>query len=259
MDHAETQVWFKKIARGVEDGSIDICRRKHYALSLAVGVHEAVHCGYDKIAAVEIGVATGGGLLDLCAAAQFFRDEIGIDIRVFGIDNATGLPPTQGYRDHPEIWRRGMFKMPDQSELRAKLPDFAKLLIGDAGEVVATFEKELEDAKLGFVSIDVDYYSSSKGALEIMKYAPQKYLPAVPMYFDDIIEFLTYNAWCGEELAINEFNAECELRKIQYRPDSIIRHFYVCHVLDHPIRTGAEDFRFPLHITPFTAENLARR
>ena len=44
------------------------------------------------MSAVELGVATGAGLLSLCKAAAFFRQGVfDIDIRVYGFDTGAGL------------------------------------------------------------------------------------------------------------------------------------------------------------------------
>ena len=71
------------------------------------------------------------------------------------------------------------------------------------------------DAPLGFAAFDLDYYSSTKRALQLMSDPdPSKYLFLPFLYFDDIV-LPSYSDWAGELLAINEFNAEHELRKIQ--------------------------------------------
>lgn len=244
--------YFREFGRAIRSNQLDLGVKKHYALNVGLAVLEAIHCGYGKIAVVEVGVAAGKGLLDLCTAAKYFRDNLGIDVRVFGLDNASGLPAPLDYRDHPEIWRAGEYNMGDPASLRAKLPDFAKLMIGDASDLAVEFENELtEDLRLAFVSIDVDYYTSTVSALKMFTYAPEKYLPTVPVYFDDMYDFLTYNEWCGEALAIREFNEQNALRKIQRHDNFNIRHFQALHVLDHPMRTGTERFRFPLRIVPF--------
>jgi hypothetical protein len=242
---------FREIAAKIRSGKLDL-GRYHYAQSVTLSVLQAIYCGYERLALVEFGVAAGAGLLDLCKAAQFFRDELGMDIAVYGFDNATGLPPPADYRDHPEMWGAAQFKMPDPAILRAKLPDFAELVIGDIKDTIGGAEAKLDGARIGFVSIDVDYYSSTIAAMQFFKLAPQNYLPAPIVYFDDILHSLLYNKWCGEELAIEEFNKENQFRKLQENRNFRIRHFHVLHVLDHPIRNGLERHRtgFPLIINP---------
>jgi hypothetical protein len=245
--------FFQDVAKRINSGSLDLGRR-HYAQSLTIGVLQSILCGYDKVVAVELGVASGRGLLDICTAAQFFRDELEIEVLVYGFDNASGLPPPIDHRDHPEMWSQGQFDMTSvggADALREKLPSFAKLVIGDVGETIPQFEKELNGGRLGFVSLDLDYYSSTRQALKIFEFGRDSYLPAVPFYCDDVSHALTFNPWCGEELAIDEFNQEHDLRKISKKESFVIRHFYVCHVLDHPLRTGEQKCRpnFPIIIT----------
>lgn len=233
---------FAALAQKIRSGELDL-GRQHYALSLAVGVLTAIFCGYDRISAIEFGVGAGEGLLELCKAAQYFRDNFRFDIEIYGFDNATGLPPPADYRDHPELWRAGQFCLGDRAQLREKLPPFAHLVIGDVRETTGIMADSFA-GRLGFVSIDLDYYSSTQAALNVLKHRPEAYLPVVPMYFDDIMHRnLTQSRWCGEELAIEEFNDENKLRKIEAKAAFRIQKFHVCHVLDHPIRSGAEPLR----------------
>jgi len=112
-----------KLRSGELNRTLGIEQRK-YLIPLAYGVKEAIMCGYDRLAVAEFGVFYGAGLLDLCNAAKLFRDDFGLDIQVYGFDRGTGggLPGlVNDYRDHPELFQAGEFKMPDQEALRAKL------------------------------------------------------------------------------------------------------------------------------------------
>ncbi len=228
--------------------------KRHYLLGLAYGVKEAIICGYDRLAAVEFGVFYGAGLLDLCSSAALFRDEFGLDIQVYGFDGGTGLPKLIGdYRDQPEMFIPGEFVMPDQDALRAKLPDYCELVIGDVGETVQGFEPRLKDRVLAFASYDLDLYSSTVRALPFLTFRPERYLPAVPMYFDDNAKTITQCPWAGEELAIHEFNVAHTLRKIERKDQSRwwMTNLFVLHVLDHPMRQGGTvKPRFSLGIHP---------
>jgi hypothetical protein len=234
---------FRDIADGIRSKQLDL-GRTHYALTLAVGVMEAIMCNCGRLVAIEFGVGAGGGLLSLCKAAKFFRDQMDIEIDVYGLDRGIGLPPPDDHRDHPELWHTGQYAMDKMGELRASLPEFAHLVIGDIADTAATLRQAFEGRKLAFVSIDVDYYSSTKSALEVLRFDPSYYLPAVPMYFDDIMEaHLMHNSWCGEPLAIAEFNSENEFRKIEANKRYNIPRFHACHILDHPLRRGQEKLR----------------
>jgi hypothetical protein len=240
---------FLPIGHAIRTGKLKL-GRPHYALPLTLGVYEAVCCGYGQIAAVEMGVAGGDGLLALCEAAAFFRDTMDIDVRVYGFDNATGLPALQGHRDHPELWEKGQFLLPDAAALRQRLPDFAELHIGDIADTIDAFHATLANRPLAFCAIDVDLYSSTKSCFRMLEWEPTCYLPATPFYFDDTESFIVYNDWCGEELAMREYNEAHEKRKFQKNPAFDIRRFSVLHVLDHPVRTGAQSPIFPLRIVP---------
>ena len=64
-------------------------------------------------------------------------------------------------------------------------------------------------------------------------------MPAVPIYVDDTDVLLTYNSKCGEALAIDEFNEANGDRQVEKKHTAICpERLYVCHVLDHPVRTG---------------------
>ncbi len=229
--------------------------RHPYVRNLMIAAHEAINCGYSKIVAIEFGVAHGGGLLELCNVARFLRDRTGLEILVAGFDTGKGLPPPVDYRDHPELWSESDFAMKDPEALRAKLPGFAQLVIGDIADTLVPFLSELGDARIGFVAIDVDYYSSTKKALRIFDHDPEMYLPVVTIYFDDLFGTLIWNPWCGEGLAINEFNQEHQLRKLTsnlpYRILPAPEANYTCHVLDHPIRNGKRKPRFPLDLRAY--------
>jgi len=243
----ELKKHFQEIASAIRNQTLDI-GRPHYAVPLALGVWQAICCGYGELAAVEMGVAGGNGLLALCQAAAFFRDTMGMDIRVYGFDNAAGLPPVADYRDHPELWHEGQFVLREPDALRKKLPPFAELIIGDIAETVGAFEQVLHQRKLAFVAIDVDLYSSTVACFGMLDWAPECYLPVVPFYFDDMEENLVFNDWCGEELAIREFNDAHPNRKFQRHPRFRVRQFFGLHVLDHNIRGGKEKPVFPLQI-----------
>lgn len=131
--------------------------------------------------------------------------------------------------------------------LQRSLPDNAQLVIGEINGSVAPFlETVTADAPVGFVSIDVDYYTSTRDSLAVLDGKASQYLPRVQIYLDDV-EHPSHNSWCGERLAVQEFNARNELRKIEqhaflksyriFRNARWIDHMFTLHVLDHPSRT----------------------
>lgn len=247
----QLQNFCREIGRDIRQGNIKI-GRVQYALSLLQTCAQAYHCGYDKVVSIELGVAGGDGLLDMCSAAAHLGPIFDVDVRVVGFDNATGLPAPKDYRDHPEMWQQTMFKMPDPEILRAKLPDFAELIVGDVADTIPGWlaSKPVE-RKLGFVSVDVDYYSSTLSAYPMFEMAPEHYLPAMPLYFDDMNTCIVYNSRCGEPLAIAEFNDRNPMRIIEEKRTWAIRNFHALHVLDHPFRQGTELPKFPLQVVQY--------
>ena len=208
-------------------------------------------CGYSKITAIELGVAIGNGLRDLCLAADYFSTKFNIDINVIGFDTGTGLPVLQDYRDHLEIWSQNDYSM-GGFDLQNQLPNNAKLIIGDVADTIPIFCQEFKDSRIGFVSIDLDLYSSTVSAMPLFEMPADYYLSAVPVYVDDIHNHITYNPWCGESLAIQQFNECHPLRKFHEKDSRWrIENFHILHVLDHPVCTGVIQPPTSLSIGPF--------
>jgi hypothetical protein len=247
MSERELTAYFREYGAKVRAGALRLGRH-HYALALALAVRMTIHCGHGRMTAIELGVAAGAGLLELCDTAAYLQDALGVQIKVYGFDSSVGLPPLEGYMDHPELWHTGAFKMPDPRELRAKLPPFAKLVIGDVGETIPALEADVHDAPIGFIAFDVDLYSSTKRALQILKFSSHSYLPGVALIFDDSGTVMTHSDWCGEAAAVREFNEENTLRKIDRKPTFSIAKFAVGQIFDHPIRQGRARARFGLSL-----------
>jgi hypothetical protein len=233
--------------------AFDLVVRQQLAFSVLHAAEQAARQGLHNITMVEFGVASGTGLLNMCAIASKVMRATGVQIEIYGFDAGIGMPPPVDHRDHPEHWQEGDFPM-DVDRLRDALPPFAHLIIGDVEDTIPGFLAMLSPkAPLAFVSLDLDYYSSSKKALEMFKGSADLYVSTVLVYLDDIVEEST-NPWCGELLAIREFNEECAMRKISpfvalrtrriFKNALWIDQIYLLHVLDHDnrkprIRRGA--------------------
>jgi hypothetical protein len=100
------------------------------------------------------------------------------------------------------------------------------------------------------VAPDVDYYSSARAALWVLEDPdPLEYLPLTTVYLDDVA-FEGHKPWCGELLAVAEFIATHERRKIGkfnflrqtriFKIPAWIDHMYALHLLDHPYRTPGD-------------------
>ena len=197
---------------------------------------------------LEFGVASGAGLLNMCQIASAATKATGIEFRIFGFDTGRGMPPAVDYRDLPEVFQEGDFPM-DVESLSKSLPPLAKLIIGDITETVPAFLAEVaEDAPIGFISVDVDYYSSAKQVLRILTGPSELYLPIVATYLDDI-GVPGSNPWTGELLAVREFNDANELRKIApftllrsqriFKNTQWIDRMFAAHIHDHRARSPA--------------------
>jgi hypothetical protein len=222
---------------------LDIFDRPHYAYGLQQGAALAAGLGLPAISAVEFGVAGGRGLLELESLAQMVSESTGVKVEVYGFDRGEGLPEVSDYRDLPYTWRKGFFRM-DVESLQARLQN-AKLVLGDIAETVPRFVDEYRPAPLAFVSIDVDYYSSTVDALKVFDLEARWLLPRVMCYFDDTVgeDHVLQNRYVGELLAIEEFNEAHPRQKVvpihglsakRDIPAPWNDCMYAMHKFDHP-------------------------
>jgi hypothetical protein len=179
--------------------------RPHYLAGVLAAADQALRENVPGISVYEFGVAGGNGLVALQSYAELVEQEIGVTVQVFGFDSGSGLPDMSGdYRDHPDQWRPGDYKM-DVPKLRQRLTPRTSLILGKISETLSRFFTE-DRAPIGFVACDVDLYSSAKDVLQLFALPGAKMLRRVPMYFDDIDVFYNHR-FAGELLAIDEFNA----------------------------------------------------
>ncbi len=162
--------------------------------------------GLDEISVAEFGVASGKGLLVLQQEAALVERETGVRIRVFGFDaGPTGLPEFCGdYRDMPDIWRPGDYPM-DVAWLKARLDPRTTLVLGNIRETAPRFYAEYDPPPFGFIAIDVDLYSSTLPALQLLSSSERRMLKHTAMWLDDI-NLMESHRFAGELLAIDEFN-----------------------------------------------------
>ncbi len=240
--------------------NFDLLVRQHNAYSILSAADRALYYGVKSITIVEFGVAAGAGLMNMCQLAQRVSKVTGVDIKVVGFDSGKGMPPPQGFRDHPELYQEGDFPM-DFESLRAKLPSNGELILGQLHETVAQFRDHRLDsaAPLAYVVIDVDYYSSTVDALEIFDGPPEAYLPLTLIYLDDVA-LDHHNPFAGEELAVREFNDAHDYRKATrhefletsriFRRAPWLKHIYFMHIMDHSTRTHGVN-----RLTPIVLQN----
>jgi hypothetical protein len=246
--------------RAADEGSFrervrfDLVERPQHAMGLLAAADIARFAGIDRIVAIEFGVAEGAGLRNLADVAADVVEETGVHVDVVGFDSGQGLPAPVDFRDHPEIWSEGDFRTPDIAELRNDLPAGTELVVGPVGETVPAFIGSLAGRVVGFVSFDLDLYTSTTDALLLFEAPPEQLLPVVVSHFDDVlggarrIGSLFRTEAAGQLLAIGEFNRANRPRHLD--PIRILRHrrpldrelwlerMYALHVLDHPVRSG---------------------
>lgn len=214
--------------------------RPNYLEGVLAAADEAKREGVSSIAAYEFGVAGGNGLLALAEMAEAVERETGIEIKVYGFDAGSGLPSFgMDFREHPDQWIPGDYPM-DQSELRKRLKPNTTLIIGEISRTLPDHIRALRE-HIGFVSVDVDLYSSTKDILRMFEMRERRMLRRVFMYFDDV-DFIFNHRFAGELLAIDEFNASVSGVKIdrwrgiqKHRPFSEspwLQKMYIAHDLE---------------------------
>jgi hypothetical protein len=223
--------------------AFDAFERPAYAYGVYYAADLAQRLKLDEISIIEFGVGVGNGLFELEVIAREVSRSRRITLHVFGFDSGQGLPKETDYRDLPYVWRRGGYRM-DVNAVESRL-SAAKLIIGDVAETVPDFVKSAVGAPIGFISFDLDYYSSTLAAFEVFRGGHDLYLPRVLCYFDNISSdgHFHHSEEGGELLAVREFNEKWQHEKIRADHNlSDMRPFrsnwaskmYVYHRFHHP-------------------------
>jgi hypothetical protein len=217
--------------------------RPHYTWGVLQAAYLARALGMPRVSVIEFGVAGGNGLVALEEAAEKIEGFLGVGIDVYGFDTGIGLPPSHDYRDLPNLFRPNHFTM-DVDKLKARLKR-ADLRLGLVRDTIQEFIRS-RPAPVGFIAIDLDYYSSTMDAFRLLQAEYSILLPRVYSYFDDIMAF-TYSEFTGERLAISDFNGLYKDRKISplfglemYLPASVpnegwTKQMYMAHFFHHPL------------------------
>lgn len=182
----------------------------------------------------EFGVGQGNTLIQYIKALRSFCQIFGKDCsqyRIFAFDSFRGLPDKKGLADDHPIWKRGDFAY-SVDEVKARLQrekvdlsrikiEFIKGYFADA--LTPELRENLRAHPPTIVTIDVDYYSSTKTVLEWLE-------PILPsgalLYFDDIWSFHGHPEY-GEIAAINEFNERAEGWLIPYPELGLVSRVFV--------------------------------
>ena len=224
-----------------------------YAYGVFGAVELAARLGMSAVTFIELGVAGGNGLVELERLAFEVGGDRDVVPQVVGFDLGTGMPPPVDHRDVPYAWREGFFRM-DEQVLRSHLRH-ADLLLGDVGLTGPKF-MATTPAPIGFVSFDLDYYSSTVAAFEALLESDdyERYLSRVLCYFDDTVgpHAEMHSEFTGELLAIGEFNQKHQRRKLarisglRYKVMPFdgpwVSGMFVLHLFDHP---RYNDYVFP--------------
>jgi len=224
----------------------DLVIRQQYAYGILKAADLAREAGFSAVTVVEVGVASGAGLMNMAKIAQEVSRKTGVSFEIHGFDTGEGMPPAVDYRDHPDLYAQGDFPM-DPAGLHRILPSEVSLHLGELSSTIPAFLNEVDSiAPIAFVAFDVDYYSSTSEALELLKGDASMYLPLTVTYMDDIA-LEPHNSAAGVRLAVNEYNGATPMRQLEHHPFFELRRIFrraiwvkqilFLHVLDHPSRS----------------------
>lgn len=222
-------------ALGLELGSLPYHR---YAYGMLESAKLAAALGLREMSAIEFGVAGGNGLVAMESFAREIHRMTGVKILCHGFDRGAGLPRPVDYRDQPYYWVEGSYVC-NESKLKARL-NGTRIYWGEIAETVGEFS----GPPVGFVSIDVDLYSSARDALRIFDVAD--HLPRVFCWLDDTFhrfrsDMCFYSDRTGERLAVREFNEGHPRMTIErlevpaHMLVSLTPGMYIFHDFDHPL------------------------
>ncbi|MFP3966402.1 hypothetical protein SMC26_29115 [Actinomadura fulvescens] len=263
--HAARNRLLRRLIKRLPGGGVDaayrfgLVERPHYAYGVRRATELAARLGHRGVTVVEFGVAGGNGLLALAEHARYYTAATGVAVRVVGFDGGVGMPAATDPRDLPYLFGPGFYTM-DHERLRTRL-GAAELIIGDIAETLPhylhTGASLLRDQPIGFVSLDLDYYSSTTTALDLFRSpAHEHLLPRVTCYLDDLPGTIEQ---IGEAAAIADFNTAhpdkpigrvLGLRAFTPFDPPWADQIYVHHRLHHPayarLEIGATGDQLPL-------------
>ena len=183
-----------------------ILPRPHYALGLMLAVEQAINLGYKSIKVIELGCFNFDGIIDLEHFASDIKKFTNINIEIYGFTLKEGLPKQkQNYFDRLYRWSPEEFGFTKKKNYRNIKK--SKIYFGDIKNTISKFKKDIKKniktSPIGFIIFDLDYYSSTKKAMSLLKMKENSYIPRPYLYFDDHSFSSKYE---GERKAIMEFN-----------------------------------------------------
>ena len=224
---------------------IESLEKPYLAYCMLNAAIQAKGLGIMKISAIEFGVCSGASLTYIEKYSKEIEKLTGVSFNTYGFDMISGLPETSiNYKNQLYFWPQGAFKT-DLEKLRNNIKT-STLVIGDIKDTVKTFFDDYKPPVIGFISFDLDYYTSTLSAFEIFNFPQSNYLPRVECYMDDVSSFneLSASKGTGVLRAIEEFNERENNKKI-YKKELVsqFRRFkeywnekiYVFHYFNHDL------------------------
>jgi hypothetical protein len=217
--------------------------RPDYAWGAFQSINLAKVLELKRVSFIEFGVAGGNGLVALEHIAQKLEAIFNVEIDIYGFDAVSGMPQSRDHRDLPNLWRPGHYPM-NEAKLKARLKK-ARLVLGPVENTVGQFIAS-SPSPIAFIAFDLCFYSSTIHAFQLFNAEPAVLLPRVHCFFRNILG-RTFGDYNGERLAISDFNASHEMRKIskiyglQYylrlpiARQRWVEQFYMAHIFDHAL------------------------
>lgn len=219
----------------------DALARNDYAYGMYQAALQARALNIPRLTAIEFGVFAGVGLRSMEQISWCIQQEVGVAFDLYGFDTESGMPPPVDHRDMGFIWAPGLFAPP--KPLREVLKR-ATMIVGNIADTVPGFIAARNPPPIGFISIDVDYYSSTMSVLKLFDEQEDYFLPRVFVYLDDTIgdDHELHGDFTGELAAVHDFNAAHPMRKIsringlrwkRRFPAAWNDQMFVAHLFDH--------------------------
>src|SRR5688572_3833960 len=95
----------------------DLLVRPHNAFAILRAAEYALGLGIRTVTLIEFGVARGAGLMNMAKIASRVTKATGVEFQLYGFDTGSGMPASTDYRDHPDLYAPGDFRM-DPDALR---------------------------------------------------------------------------------------------------------------------------------------------
>jgi hypothetical protein len=234
----------KKPRTTLDDARENKLGRSYCAYLVFAGASIARRLKVSRVSVLELGVAGGAGLLALERYADAAREELGVQVDVYGFDTGEGMPSARDYRDMPYFFKEGNYRM-DKDKLNSSLAS-AQLILGD---VVETFPQFLNEspAPIAAISFDMDHYHPTMETLKRIGLGDRLhcFMPRPLLYFDNTVgdHIKAYNEFSGELLAIDDFNASHSNAKIARCRDVLrvprncdwYHKMFFLHIFSHPM------------------------